>query len=147
MLHYGIINNMNSLYYSSIEVLIAFINSVITLHVFFISNSIFLKLLMVALIFSLKVAKSSCLLNSLSASGWLIISATRSINFQMVFSFYISLSSLCLFSIRQLRELLADPWVSVCAWQSEPEQYFWPFFWALGPLATGFVYKKNRVLP
>ena len=35
MLNYGIINNMNSLYYSSIEVLIDFINSVITLHVFY----------------------------------------------------------------------------------------------------------------
>ena len=32
MLNYGIINNMNSLYYSSIEVLTDFINSVITLH-------------------------------------------------------------------------------------------------------------------
>ena len=35
MLNYGIISNMNNLYYSSIEVLIDFINSVITLHVFY----------------------------------------------------------------------------------------------------------------
>ena len=35
MLNYGIINNMNSLYYSSIEVLIDFINSVIAVRVFF----------------------------------------------------------------------------------------------------------------
>ena len=35
MLNYGIINNMNSLYYSSIEVIIDFINSVITLLVFY----------------------------------------------------------------------------------------------------------------
>ena len=35
MLNYGIINNMNSLYYSSIEVLIDFINSVIAIRVFF----------------------------------------------------------------------------------------------------------------
>ena len=35
MLNYGIINNMNSLYCSSIEVIIDFINSVITLLVFY----------------------------------------------------------------------------------------------------------------
>ena len=35
MLNYGIINNMNSLYYSSMEVIIDFINSVITLLVFY----------------------------------------------------------------------------------------------------------------
>ena len=35
MLNYGIINNTNSLYYSSIEVIIDFINSVITLLVFY----------------------------------------------------------------------------------------------------------------
>ena len=35
MLNYGIINNMNSLYHSSIEVIIDFINSVITLLVFY----------------------------------------------------------------------------------------------------------------
>ena len=35
MLNYGIINNMNSLYYSSIEVIIDFINSVMTLLVFY----------------------------------------------------------------------------------------------------------------
>ena len=35
ILNYGIISNMNNLYYSSIEVLIDFINSVITLHVFY----------------------------------------------------------------------------------------------------------------
>ena len=34
MLHYGVISNMNSLYYNSIEMVIDFINSVITLHVF-----------------------------------------------------------------------------------------------------------------
>ena len=35
MLNYGIINNMNSLFCSSIEVIIDFINSVITLLVFY----------------------------------------------------------------------------------------------------------------
>ena len=35
MLNYGIINNTNSLYYSSIEVIIDFINSVMTLLVFY----------------------------------------------------------------------------------------------------------------
>ena len=35
MLNYEIINNVNSLYYRSIEVLIDFINSVVTLHVFY----------------------------------------------------------------------------------------------------------------
>ena len=60
---------------------------------------------------------SSCLLSSLSASGCSIIFVTWSINFQMVFLFYMSLSSLMaflfymrwawgLFSIRQLKELL-----------------------------------------
>ena len=54
---------------------------------------------------------SSCLLNSISTSGCLMISATWSINFQMVFLFYMSLSLPCLFSICQLRKLLAEPWV------------------------------------
>ena len=39
---------------------------------------------------------SSCLLNSLSADGWLIISVTWLINFQIVLRFYMSLSSVCL---------------------------------------------------
>ena len=50
MLNYETINNTNSLYYSFIEVLIDFINSVIAIHVF-INNSIFyfsLVLLMIA---------------------------------------------------------------------------------------------------
>ena len=34
MLHYGVINSMNSLYYNCIEMVIDVINSVITLHVF-----------------------------------------------------------------------------------------------------------------
>ena len=37
-----------------------------------------------------------------------MISATWSINFQMVFLFYMSLSSVYLFSIQQLKALIAE---------------------------------------
>ena len=46
-----------------------------------------------------------------STSGCWMISVTWSINFQMIFLFYMSLSLPCLFSICQLRKLLAEPWV------------------------------------
>ena len=93
MLNYGTINNINSFFYSSIDVLIDF-------------NSFTLELLMVARIFRWKLP-SSFLLSLLSTSGYLMISAAWSINFQMFF-FYVSLISVSLFSICQLIELLTE---------------------------------------
>ena len=63
-----------------------------------------------------------------------MISAEWSANFQMVLLFYMSLSSVCLFSIRQLRELLAKisaldflanlSFSCLSVGKSEPEQLF-----------------------
>ena len=111
MLNYGIINNMNSLHYSSIEVLIDFVNSVLH-ETFFISNYPFCTSAWSYLWsheYSVWKLSSNCLLNPLSAFGCLMISVTWSINFQVVFLFYMSFSSLYLFSTRQLREMLAEP--------------------------------------
>ena len=93
----------NSSYYSSIHV--DFINSVIAIHVFVTSNSIFLHQPR-----TLTNAQSeSCLAVTYSIHFQpLITSVTWSINFQMVFLFYISFSSVYLFSIQQLRALIAE---------------------------------------
>ena len=58
--------------------------------------------------FSVWKLPSSCLLNPLSACGWLIISATLSINFQIAFRFPMSLSSIFLFSIQQITAVIAE---------------------------------------
>ena len=102
MINYGTANNTNSLYYSSIEVLTDFINSVIAMNVFYkqLTFLFSLKLLMVAW-----KLPSSCLLNPPSASGCFMISVTCLMNFQVVFLFCMSLSSVCLFSILQLSYL------------------------------------------
>ena len=55
--------------------------------------------------FSVWKLPSNCLLNPLSSSGFLRISATWLINFQMIFLLYMSLSSVYLFSIQQLQYL------------------------------------------
>ena len=111
MLNHGILNN-SSLYCSSIQVLIDFINSVIAIHVIFIRNFVFYFRLGLLHEFSVWKLSSSCLLNRLSASGYLMISATWWINFPIVLFFYMSLSSVCLLSVRQLTVLLAEMFVS-----------------------------------
>ena len=88
MLNYGVLN-YKSLHYSSIQVLIDFINSVIAIHVIFIRNFIFYFSLGLLHEFSVWKLSSSCLLNWLSVSGCLMISATWWINFPMVLPFYI----------------------------------------------------------
>ena len=95
---------------SSIELLIHFTNFVMSIHVFFVSNSIFYFSLeyLWSHEFSVWKLPSNCFFNSLSASGCLMISATWLINFQMVHLFYMSLSSLYLFSIQQLRKLITE---------------------------------------
>ena len=88
MLNYGVLN-YKSLHYSSIQVLIDFINSVIAIHVIFIRNFIFYFSLGLLHEFSVWKLSSSCLLNWLSVSVCLMISATWWINFPMVLPFYI----------------------------------------------------------
>ena len=102
MLNYGTINNMNSLYYSSIQVLVGFINSVIAIRAFFISNTrIYFNLnFLCSDEFSVWKLYSSCLLNPPSASGYLMISTIRSIDFHMVlFSAWPWFHSVCLLFI------------------------------------------------
>ena len=112
ILHYGIIINMNSLYYSSIEVLIDFITSYD-----FISNSIFNSASSFLWLheFSLWKLPSSCLLNLLSVSGCLMIYITWPIHFQMVCLFYMVMS---LFSIRHIRSSHPEVWIhsKKCTW-------------------------------
>ena len=101
---------MNSLNHSFIEVLIDFINSIITLHVFY--KQLHFLLQPQVTYSCMNFQSESCLAVAYSIEfqlDCLIISAPWSINFQMVFLFYMSLSSLCLFSIHQLTELLAEP--------------------------------------
>ena len=100
----------SSFYYSSVRVLIDFINSVIAIHVFYEQVHCLLhpRILIWLHKFSVWKLPCSCLLNPLSACDWFIISVSWSIKFQMVFRFYISLSSVYLFSIQQLRALFAE---------------------------------------
>ena len=75
----------------------------------FISHSIFYFSLEYLWSHGLSVWKlpSTCLLNPLSASGYLMICATWLINFQIVL-FYMKLSSVYLVSFQQLRKLIAE---------------------------------------
>ena len=93
---------VNSFYYCSIEVLIDLINLVIAIHNFFKKATVVYFSIEYLWQKEFLVSKlpSSCLVNTLSASGCLLISVTWLINFQMVFVFYMSLSSVCLFSIQ-----------------------------------------------
>ena len=107
MPNYGILNNKNSLHYSSIKVIIDFIGSITAVHVIFIRHFMFS--------FSLELLDEflvCCLLNRLAASGGLMISVTWSINFPMVLLFYVSLSSVYLLTVCQLTELLAGMYIS-----------------------------------
>ena len=94
---------------------------------------------------------SSCLLNPVSASGCLITSTDWSINFLMIFLFYMSLSSVCPFSICQLRKCLHEFQLHLF----KPEQYmqyqllsFWPFL-CLNPEQLQLLVKETvyRQLP
>ena len=93
MPNYGILNNKNSLHYSSIKVIIDFISSITAVHVIFIRHFMFS--------FSLELL-----------DGGLMISVTWSINFPMVLLFYVSLSSVYLLTVCQLTELLAGMYIS-----------------------------------
>ena len=89
-----------------------FIHSVIAIHVF-LKQFHFLRqprILPIAWMFSLKVAWELLTQSTLSLS--LIISVTWSINFRMVFLFYMSLNSVYLFSIQQLRALIGGKFQS-----------------------------------
>ena len=78
-----------------------FINSVITSHIFYKQLHFLLQP------YGRMNFQSESFLAIAYSNQFQPLVATWSINFQMVFLFYMSLSSLCLLSIRQLREVLA----------------------------------------
>ena len=114
MLNYGIMNSVNSLYHISIEVLIDFINSVITLHVFYKQLNFLLQPRVTYGRMNFK--SESCLGVAYSVHIQPLVAQFlrpgRLIFKCFFFLLYMSASSLCLFSIRQLKELLPVPRVS-----------------------------------